>query len=513
MKARLLYRDRDFDLDAELPIDEPALTQDLGLTTLFDAMADGDAFLFDVARRAVLTSLGEPGEIVYRQHVLEDCLNQEAVVRAIYDIAVEAIQGEKKTWRVFTAYPGGILHRAVEVLEQFVGVLRRLRAVADDHCAGFHSDGFTRFFAMLTTELGDDYFEEIEANLRALRFHDGVLVSAELGRGNRGSRYVLRSSRWVKRGWRERLGVGSRSAYVLRIPDRDENGARAIGELRDRGVNLAADALARSADHILAFFTMLRRELGFYVGCLNLHARLDGKSEPHCLPRSVPRGTCALTARGLYDPCLSLRIDERVVGNDLAADGASLVMITGANQGGKSTLLRSLGLAQLMMQSGMFVAATSFTADVRDGVFTHYKREEDVSMTSGKLDDELRRMSEIADRAGRGSLVLFNESFSATNEREGSEIARQIIRALHESGVKVLFVTHMFDLAHGLAVGQPDGAVFLRAERKEDGQRTFRLVPGPPLSTSFGRDLYEQILAADRRRALPSAAGRQEHDG
>ena len=64
-------------------------------------------------------------------------------------------------------------------------------------------------------------------------------------------------------------------------------------------------------------------------------------------------------------------------------------MITGANQGGKSTFLRSVGLAQLMMQCGMFVAAESLRASVGQRLFTHYKREEDAAMESGKLDEEL----------------------------------------------------------------------------------------------------------------------------
>jgi DNA mismatch repair ATPase MutS len=83
------------------------------------------------------------------------------------------------------------------------------------------------------------------------------------------------------------------------------------------------------------------------------------------------------------------------------ADGKSLVMITGVNQGGKSTLLRGLGLAHLMMQAGMFVGARSFRAGVCNGVFTHYKREEDTAMEGGKLDEELRRMSEIAGQIAR----------------------------------------------------------------------------------------------------------------
>jgi DNA mismatch repair ATPase MutS len=75
----------------------------------------------------------------------------------------------------------------------------------------------------------------------------------------------------------------------------------------------------------------------------------------------------------------------------------------------------------------MFVPAKSFRADVRDGLFTHFKREEDAALRSGKLDEELGRMSRIGGKARPGSLVLLNKSFASTNEREGSEVARQIV--------------------------------------------------------------------------------------
>ena len=208
-----------------------------------------------------------------------------------------------------------------------------------------------------------------------------------------------------------------------------------------------------------------------------------------------------LSAEGLYDLCLSLNLKERVVGNDVHADGKWLVMITGANQGGKSTFLRSVGVAQLMMQSGMFVLARSFRANVCDGVFTHYKREEDLSMRSGKFDEELGRMSFITHNITQNSVLLCNESLAATNEREGSEIARQVTEALTEARIKVLFVTHMFDLAHGLYIKGLDSALFLRAERRPDGGRTFKLVEGEPLPTSYGEDSYEKIFGV----ALPGA--------
>ena len=103
-------------------------------------------------------------------------------------------------------------------------------------------------------------------------------------------------------------------------------------------------------------------------------------------------------------------------------------------------------------------------------------------------------MSDIVDQLTPNATLLCNESFAATNEQEGSEIARQIIRALQESGIKVLFVTHMFDLAGGLYAQSRATDYFLRAERGADGERTFRLLEGEPLATSYGEDAYARVF-------------------
>jgi DNA mismatch repair ATPase MutS len=131
------------------------------------------------------------------------------------------------------------------------------------------------------------------------------------------------------------------------------------------------------------------------------------------------------------------------------------------------------------------------------------KREEDASMQSGKLDEELGRMSLIADSITPGCLLLCNESFAATNEREGSEIARQVIRGLRQAGVRVVFVTHLSDLAHSLWSQRGDTDLFLRAERLKDGTRTFRLPQGEPQATSYGADIYRRIFGVSLPGQLP----------
>jgi DNA mismatch repair ATPase MutS len=503
VKAYLMHRDDDFDLERELPANTDALTADLELDILLNAMALGDNFLRNLAQRAVLLGLSDPGDIRYRQQILGDCIEHSETVREIYAVAIEALAAPKTVW--FSSVlrsPGRMLANSLRVLELLVGVLKQLHEIAEAHATQFTSEGFTRLFATINSDLGEDYLAEVQAQLRELRFRRGVLISAELDDGNKGTNYVLRRPSDRRGSWRSRLSPLARGPhYSFAIADRDEAGFRALGELQDRGLNLAANAARQSLDHILSFFGLLRAELGFYVASLNLHAQLADKDQPVCVPDPSAPGSPKLQASGLYDPCLALKI-QGVVGNDVNANGKKLIIVTGANQGGKSTFLRSVGVAQLMMQSGMFVAAQSFAADVRAGVFTHFKREEDATLESGKFDEELKRMSQIADQLTPGSAVLFNESFAATNEQEGSEIARQMIRALQETGIKVFFVTHMYDLAGGLHEQATETAAFLRAPRQDEGQRTFRLVEGEPLATSYGEDLYERIFAEPADAAL-----------
>ncbi len=491
-----MYRDRDFGPPQPLPWNAPHLTQDLELDVLLHAMACEDQFLLDVARIAVLSGLrNDIDTILYRQQVVKDCLKNTAKVRYLYNLTVAAIEGTRKHgWSISGHYPSSMLYSAIDLLEKLLGGLRNLRDFADEHANRFESLAFTALFAMLRKELAEEYLATIEKHLAELKFRRGVLLSAELGEYNESTNYVLREAHDKPPHWLRRIFGNRTSPYTFYLDERDEAGAQILSEMRYRGISRVAVALAQSSDHVLSFFKMLRTELAFYVGCLNLHDRLAAKEEPVCFPTPRPADQRILSFHELYDVCLSLYIKDRAVGNAADARGKSLLIVTGANQGGKSTFLRGIGLAQLMMHSGMFVGAESFEAAICPALFTHYKRKEDAMMKSGKLDEELARMSQIVEHILPNSIVLFNESFAATNEREGSEIARQIVTALLEKRIRVFFVTHLYDFARGFFDRESDGAVFLRAERREDGTRTFRLSEDRPLETSYGGDLYHQLF-------------------
>ena len=494
-----MHRNRDFDLKDPAPWNERALTQDLALKTLFAAAAGEDELIEKAVRVSLLGGWrNDPETILYRQAVALDGLNNPEVLRELYQLTVEAIASKRDLYYFGyrSSSPSLVLHGAIALLQMYLGALRHLREIAEVHAHRFASEGVSALFEMLQRELSEEYLSQVAAQLEGLQFRRGVLISGALGPGNAGCDYVLRQGSTDRRGWLQRLLAGRPAGYTYRVPDRDEVGGRELSDLRDRGIQLVARNLGRAADQIDGFFQSLRAELAFYVGCLNLREQLAALGEPTCFPRPLPIGQRSMRCRELYDPCLALQMKQRLVGNTVDAAGMSAVIVTGANRGGKSSFLRGLGLAQLMLQCGMFVGAEDFESELCAGLITHYKREEDPSLKSGKLDEELARMSECVDHLAPNVMVFFNESFSSTNEREGSEIARQVVLGLVEEGIKVHFVTHLHAFARGLFESKAPWALFLRAERMPDGTRTFRLIEGEPLATSYGRDLYERIFAA-----------------
>lgn len=487
MKTRLLFRDRDLDPLPPTPPRSEELRRDLGLDRLLPVMAGGDDSLYRVAESMLLGGIASADDIRYRHAVLRDCLAHPAEVAELRRIAANAVERERHNYfGLFTrASPDKVLYRSLDVLDMFLEVFTSLRAAADRFAGRFSSDGFTTFFSCIAAELDDDYLAEVRAHLKELRFSRGELISARLGPGGHGTDYVLRRTDRV--GWRS---LRSRDGGIYLDTD-DLNSTEDLATLTGRGIRTAADAVAQAAEHVAVYFRTIADELGFYQAVTNLLAALDARGAPWCFPEPSTRG---LACRGLYHPALALHSHDPVVENDIDADGKSVTMITGANHGGKTTLLRSVGVAQLMLRCGMPVAAREYRGPVSHQVLTHFSGEEHDGDTAGRLDEELTRMSAIVDVIRPGALLLCNESLASTNEREGAALARQVVEAMRDSGVTVVYVTHMYELARGLAEADDPRHTFLRAERLADGGRTYRILPGEPLPTSYGEDLYRRIF-------------------
>ena len=146
-----MHKNINFDAKAALPPNAADLTQDPELETLVRAV-DEDEYLANVGRGALLQATATDLEtVLYRQAVWKDCLANRVTVQAIYRIALDSIEPEKKnSWAYFSNYPAGILRRSLEIMSYLVELLSRLRSVADHHAGEFKSQGFTDLFATLS---------------------------------------------------------------------------------------------------------------------------------------------------------------------------------------------------------------------------------------------------------------------------------------------------------------------------------------------------------------------------
>ena len=194
------------------------------------------------------------------------------------------------------------------------------------------------------------------------------------------------------------------------------------------------------------FFAKLLSEVDFYEAALDLRKYMEEKNLPFCMPEFVSMEN-GISAKNLYDLGLASDIDDSVTANNVNMEKGKILIVTGHNRGGKTTFLKSLGIAQIMAQAGLFVPAEEYSCPVYQGILTHFPSGEDETLGEGKLAEELKRLKNDFHMLRGGGLALFNESFSTTTTKEGAEIGIDVLRAVRESGSHAVFVTHLMELA------------------------------------------------------------------
>lgn len=275
-----------------------------------------------------------------------------------------------------------------------------------------------------------------------------------------------------------------------------------------------------------AIFRGLRVEAAFLLGAVRLAERLEEMGLPTCLP-TFSRDSRTETFEELYNIHLALRSEKKgrsgepVVVNDLSFDpDRRFYVLTGPNQGGKTTYTQAAGIAYVFAQSGLFAPGRSADLVPVDVIETHFPTAEHGSLDTGRLSDEARRLSEIIDAITERSLVLLNESFASTSPHEAVSLASELLRVLSETGVRGVYATHLHELAVRCHEFGP-GIAALTAEAIVEGvsaKRTYRVQEGSPAGDSFARDIarkhglsYEQMKARLRKRGLLRDGSPSDH--
>jgi hypothetical protein len=303
---------------------------------------------------------------------------------------------------------------------------------------------------------------------------------------------------------------------------------RDLAQVLKRVSRPIASALHHYARVNTRFLNDLGAELAFYLGAARLIGRIRASGLPMTRPEIAPHEDRVCEIEGAYNLNLALRFLDRardgrlngaVVLNDVTFGPEGRVFVlTGPNQGGKTTYTQAVGLAQVLAQAGLYVPGQRARLSPADGVFTHFPVEERPEMEAGRLGEEAGRLSDIFARATRHSLILLNESLASTSPGESLYLARDVLRILRLLGARAIFATHLHDLAAGCeeinAETPGDSAIIsLVSVAEEDGageiRQTFRIAHGPPRGRSYAREIasrygisYEQLERLLRERGV-----------
>jgi len=537
MKVCLLYEDVERD-NRDKYYDTASIIKDLGLRSIFDAASkkliygrdghlvkadDPDQYLQETLKAVMMTPLYTWEEISFRQEMIKDCLEHEDLTRSLYEVSRDMLKRWSELGRVPSetfqqGNPAAKLLNEILVLELFMNSLSRVKELlteADDLKA--------KGFITLKKEFLEKYSEDREQYVKSV-LEDIAFYTESVSDGDEERKTVTKPRIVLECGLEDGLKFSSmkleeisseKSKYYkpgstmalfkdiveARTPDsfsavNDIRVAEQTKILEVTVVSYLADELKGFMEEFSTFFDRLKYQMGFYLASVQLVRQLERFELEWCYPTVCDRND--LEFEELKECVMGMGIQTRIVGNTCSFEKKDLLIVTGANQGGKSTFLRSIGIAQVMLQCGLPVTARAFSSGLFPKIFVHFTRREDSEMNSGRLDEELGRMSKIVDEIGDDSLILLNESFATTTEKEGSVIAYDIIKALSEAGVRILTVTHLLSFARRIyeeSKENEDIAIeFLTAERLDDGTRTFRMIRHEPELTSFGLDLYDEIV-------------------
>ena len=256
------------------------------------------------------------------------------------------------------------------------------------------------------------------------------------------------------------------------------------------------------------FLLNLMPEFEFLVRSTHMLKELKARGCTLCIPQIRPMKEKAFTTTDLYNPCVALKITDEIVPNDIVFDEkATIYVLTGPNRGGKSVITCAVGLAQAMMQLGMFVPAASAVISPTDAIYTHFPTGADDTIDKGRLGEECARLGEIFDVVTPYSLVLLDESFSSTGSYEASYIAAEVLSGFSMVGCRCLFSTHLHELAGEIdrinaeAIRNGGAPIDTLVAGIESGKRSFKIYRAKPDGKSYARDIasrygltYEKIL-------------------
>jgi DNA mismatch repair ATPase MutS len=274
------------------------------------------------------------------------------------------------------------------------------------------------------------------------------------------------------------------------------------------------DELKKFAGIKTRLLSRLKNEFLYFIDIAGFIDKIMITGLPMCKPEVIHKEDRTQSIKNNFNMNLAFHLLENrkngdvnttIVKNDInIGDNGRILIITGPNQGGKTTYLNAVGLTQIFAQTGIFVPGTEAKLSVIDNILTHFPIEEKPDKLEGRLGEEAIRLKSIFEKVTKYSMVLLNESLTSTSPGESLYLAKDIMKILMITGSIVVYTTHLHELAmeiddiNGFYEGGSKlmSLVCMMNEaadgcHSEDKKfvRSYKIVPGKPMGKSYAREI------------------------